>query len=122
MKIGVDETFEIKGISLWLLFALWCDMIFQMFLEEIIPGLHLLYESGVDIFRVDVFEVDLYLVHSPLPAQRRLDTWKAMEEILQSGKARAIGVSNYGVHHLKELFANCKIRPSVNQVSKTLLY
>lgn len=60
--------------------------------------------------------VDLYLVHSPLPTQKRLDTWKAMEEILRSGKAKAIGVSNYGVHHLKELFANCKIRPSVNQI------
>ena len=70
--------------------------------------------------RVCVFAVDLYLVHSP--ARRRLDTWKAMEEILKSGRAKAIGVSNYGVHHLKELFANCKIRPSVNQVSVELLY
>lgn len=60
--------------------------------------------------------VDLYLVHSPMPAESRLDTWKAMEDILRSGKAKAIGVSNYGVHHLKELFANCKIRPSVNQI------
>jgi len=39
-----------------------------------------------------------------------------MEEILKSGKAKAIGVSNYGVHHLQELFAHCTIRPSVNQV------
>lgn len=62
--------------------------------------------------------VDLYLVHSPMPAESRLDTWKAMEDILRSGKAKAIGVSNYGVHHLKELFANCKIRPSVNQVEQ----
>jgi diketogulonate reductase-like aldo/keto reductase len=49
-----------------------------------------------------------------------------MEEILKSGRAKAIGVSNYGVHHLKELFANCKISPSVNQVgvmlSSSILY
>ncbi|MCO5591311.1 hypothetical protein L7F22_045292 [Adiantum nelumboides] len=61
--------------------------------------------------------VDLYLVHSPLsPPQKRLDTWRAMEKILKSGKARSIGVSNYGVHHLKEIFSNCEIHPSINQV------
>ena len=65
---------------------------------------------------VNVCAVDLYLVHSPMPVERRLDTWRAMEEILKSGKAKAIGVSNYGVHHLQELFAHCTIRPSVNQV------
>jgi len=63
--------------------------------------------------------VDLYLVHSPMAVDKRLHTWKAMEEILKSGRARAIGVSNYGVHHLKELFANCEIRPSINQVELT---
>ena len=57
-----------------------------------------------------------------MPAQRRLETWKAMEEVLKSGKAKAIGVSNYGVHHLQELFANCNIRPSVNQVGVELLF
>jgi len=83
-----------------------------------------LYESGLHSSCLShwCLVVDLYLVHSPIPAQRRLDTWKAMEEILRSGKAKAIGVSNYGVHHLKELFANCKIRPSVNQVSSALRY
>eukprot|EP00250_Pteridium_aquilinum_P008707 c18149_g1_i1 orf=284-1405(-) len=65
--------------------------------------------------RVDY--VDLYLVHSPLsPPQKRLDTWRAMEKILKSGKARSIGVSNYGVHHLKELFSKCEVRPAINQV------
>lgn len=69
-----------------------------------------LKELGVDY-------VDLYLVHSPLsPPQKRLDTWRAMEKILKSGKARSIGVSNYGVHHLKELFSNCEIHPSINQL------
>jgi diketogulonate reductase-like aldo/keto reductase len=60
--------------------------------------------------------VDLYLIHSPMRVDKRLDTWKAMETILKSGRARSIGVSNYGIHHLEELFANCTIRPSVNQV------
>lgn len=68
------------------------------------------------MWRIEQFAVDLYLVHTAMPIAKRLETWKAMEEILKSGKAKAIGVSNYGVHHLKELFAHCTIRPSVNQV------
>ena len=39
-----------------------------------------------------------------------------MEDILRTGKCRAIGVSNYGVHHLEELHANSTVRPAVNQV------
>ncbi|CAM6085722.1 unnamed protein product [Calypogeia fissa] len=60
--------------------------------------------------------IDLYLIHSPIPMQQRLNTWRAMEQILKSGKVKSIGVSNYGVKHLKELLANCEIRPSVNQL------
>jgi diketogulonate reductase-like aldo/keto reductase len=60
--------------------------------------------------------VDLYLVHSPGQRATRAETWQAMEAILESGKARSVGVSNYGVHHLQQLLGNCKYRPSVNQV------
>lgn len=61
--------------------------------------------------------VDLYLVHAPPENQScRKDVWKAMEEILISGKARAIGVSNYGPHHLEELLENSNYGPSVNQI------
>eukprot|EP00850_Spirogloea_muscicola_P024571 SM001084S14009 [mRNA] locus=s1084:1147:2077:- [translate_table: standard] len=60
--------------------------------------------------------VDLYLIHSPMRVDKRLESWRALEDILRSGRARAIGVSNYGVHHLDELFANCRVRPAVNQV------
>ena len=61
--------------------------------------------------------VDLYLVHAP-PENKscRGDVWRAMEEILESGRARSIGVSNYGAHHLEELLENSKYGPSVNQI------
>lgn len=65
---------------------------------------------------LDMDYVDLYLVHSPMRVDKRLETWRAMEDILSSGKARSIGVSNYGIHHLEELFAACGVHPSVNQV------
>ncbi|MEM6270877.1 MAG: aldo/keto reductase [Bacteroidota bacterium] len=65
--------------------------------------------------RLGVEQVDLYLVHYPVFGPR-LETWKAMERILESGRARAIGVSNYMPRHLNELLANCNVPPAVNQL------
>ncbi|MFX0093575.1 MAG: aldo/keto reductase, partial [Candidatus Hodarchaeota archaeon] len=46
----------------------------------------------------------------------RGETWKAMEYLLEEGKCLAIGVSNYMIHHLKELLADANVVPAVNQV------
>jgi diketogulonate reductase-like aldo/keto reductase len=62
-----------------------------------------------------VERVDLYLVHWPVEG-RRAETWRAMERIAADGKARAVGVSNYTVRHLDELFAQAALPPAVNQV------
>jgi diketogulonate reductase-like aldo/keto reductase len=59
--------------------------------------------------------VDLYLIHWPVAGMRR-ETWKAMEELYAQGKARAIGVSNYMVHHLTELLRDANVVPAVDQV------
>lgn len=59
--------------------------------------------------------IDLYLIHWPVE-KLRLESWKAMEQLLADGKCRAIGVSNFMVHHLKELLENANIIPAVNQV------
>ncbi len=59
--------------------------------------------------------VDLYLVHWPQTGTRA-DAWRAMEQIAKSGKARAVGVSNYTVRHLEELLSNSSVVPAVNQV------
>jgi diketogulonate reductase-like aldo/keto reductase len=58
--------------------------------------------------------VDLYLIHWPR-GDRRVETWKAMERILDEGKARAIGVSNYLPRHIEEI-ASSAIIPVVDQV------
>ncbi|KAG5998478.1 hypothetical protein E4U52_008069 [Claviceps spartinae] len=48
--------------------------------------------------------LDLVLIHSPYGGtQNRLGAWKALVELVEAGKVRSIGVSNYGVHHLDEL-------------------
>ncbi|KAK9455472.1 NADP-dependent oxidoreductase domain-containing protein [Dipodascopsis uninucleata] len=65
----------------------------------------------------DLGYIDLYLIHSPYPGRdMRLETWKAMEEAVAEGKIKSIGVSNYGIKHLKELEKNAKIQPAVNQL------
>lgn len=63
-------------------------------------------------------QLDLFLVHWPLPGidVDYIETWKAMEEIYHSGRARAIGVSNFQEHHLRRLFSETEIRPAVNQI------
>jgi diketogulonate reductase-like aldo/keto reductase len=65
--------------------------------------------------RLGLDYVDLYLVHWPAPG-KRLDTWRAMEQLSKDGRARSIGVSNYLVPHLEELFAKATELPAVNQI------
>jgi 2,5-diketo-D-gluconate reductase A len=62
--------------------------------------------------------LDLFLVHWPLPGidVDYIETWQAMEEIYRSGRAKAVGVSNFKPHHLRRLFGGTEIRPAVNQV------
>ncbi|KAF9903731.1 hypothetical protein BX616_001548, partial [Lobosporangium transversale] len=81
------------------------------------------YESAIAALELSLEKmgldyVDLYLIHSPLcGSELRTKSWKALETLVEQGKAKSIGVSNYGVHHLKELLgSNPTIRPVVNQI------
>ena len=62
--------------------------------------------------------VDLFLIHWPLPGidVDYVETWKALEEIYRSGRAKSIGVSNFNAHHLRKLFSETEVRPAVNQI------
>ncbi len=61
--------------------------------------------------------IDLYLVHAPPKnLDHREPTWKGMEECLRKGWTKAIGVSNYGAHHLDSMCSYAKFMPSVNQI------
>lgn len=59
--------------------------------------------------------VDLYLLHWPHPGTY-VECYQQMEELLKEGLIRAIGVSNFHEHHLKELFQYTSVVPAVNQV------
>ncbi|MFI2436965.1 aldo/keto reductase [Streptomyces sp. NPDC018693] len=61
--------------------------------------------------------VDLYLIHWPLPSRDRyVDTYRALEKLLEDGRVRAIGVSNFLPEHLKRLIAETSVIPAVNQI------
>ena len=61
--------------------------------------------------------LDLFLVHWPLPGVGDyVETWKAMETIYESGRAKAIGVSNFQPTHLRRIHGETSVTPAVNQV------
>ncbi|MFF1922053.1 aldo/keto reductase [Streptomyces sp. NPDC058221] len=61
--------------------------------------------------------LDLFLIHWPLPGKGDfVETWKALEEIYRSGRAKAIGVSNFQPHHLRRLLEGSDVVPVVNQI------
>jgi diketogulonate reductase-like aldo/keto reductase len=65
--------------------------------------------------RLGLSYVDMYLIHWPVKDLRN-ETWKAMEALLESGKCRAIGVSNFTTKHLEQLMEQSPIVPTINQV------
>ncbi|MGV9776363.1 aldo/keto reductase [Streptosporangium sp. NPDC003464] len=61
--------------------------------------------------------LDLYLIHWPIPARDLyLDSWRAVERLVQEGRIRAAGVSNFQPAHLKRLLDSSALVPAVNQV------
>ncbi|MCG5213911.1 aldo/keto reductase [Streptosporangium soli] len=67
--------------------------------------------------RLGVDYVDLYLIHWPLPAQDRyVDAFRGMAELLEDGRVRAIGVSNFKPAQIDRLLAETGVVPDVNQI------
>lgn len=78
------------------------------------------YESTLNAFdeslnRLGVTYIDLYLIHWPVAGKFK-ESWRAMEKIYRSGRAKAIGVSNFHKHHLEELMETAQIMPMVDQI------
>lgn len=71
------------------------------------------FEDSLEKLGLDY--VDLYLIHWPVEEMYK-DTWRAIEELYESGKSRAIGVCNFNVHHLKDLMEDADVKPMVNQI------
>ncbi|WP_412988988.1 aldo/keto reductase [Pediococcus siamensis] len=74
--------------------------------------------------------VDLYLIHAPWPwnemgadySKENVEVWRAMETIYKSGRAKAIGISNFNVQDQQNILAHCEIAPMVNQLQYYIGY
>ena len=86
------------------------------------------YEKTLAAFEVtmnklDMDYLDLFLIHWPNPIAFRSNwqeanagTWSAFEELYKAGRIRALGISNFHPHHIKELMKTATIAPMVNQI------
>jgi len=73
----------------------------------------LAYEESLKKLGLDY--LDLYLIHWPVEGKYK-EAWKALETIYNEGKVKAIGVSNFQIHHLEELMKDASVIPVINQV------
>jgi len=77
---------------------------------------------GKSLERLGTDYLDMYMIHWPRRAEgdtdwktKNADTWKAMEELYDAGKIRALGLSNFLPHHAMALLSGCRVKPAVDQ-------
>ena len=71
------------------------------------------FEQSLERLKMDY--VDLYLLHWPVVEQIE-SSWKQLEDFYRQGLIRNIGVSNFQIHHLKDMVPYMTITPAVNQI------
>jgi methylglyoxal/glyoxal reductase len=106
---GVGRAIRACGVPREQLFVttkVWNDDVRR---DRVVPA----FEESLRLLGLDY--VDLYLVHWPI-AGKIVKAWRAMEQLAESGRVRAIGVSNHLLPHLHELLAAATIVPTVNQI------
>lgn len=92
----------------------------DLFVTSKVWNNHLTYEETINAFeetldRLALDYLDLYLIHWPGNNAFK-ESWQAMEELYEAGKIKAIGVSNFEIHHLEDLLSYAKVVPVINQV------
>ncbi len=67
--------------------------------------------------RLGLDRIDLLLIHWPVPRKDRyVDAWRGLVKLLEDGKVRAVGVSNFKPAHIDRLLDETGVAPHVNQV------
>jgi diketogulonate reductase-like aldo/keto reductase len=92
----------------------------EIFITSKVWNHQLDYDQTISAFNESLLKLgldylDLYLIHWP-GNNEYLEAWRAMEALYAEGKIKAIGVSNFAVHHLESLLAAAKVTPVLNQV------
>jgi diketogulonate reductase-like aldo/keto reductase len=80
------------------------------------------FQSSLRVLGVDY--IDLYLIHAPWPwaeegadyTHENIAIWHEMEKLYRSGRAKAVGVSNFTVHDLTAILDNGTVVPAANQI------
>ncbi|MFB7142262.1 aldo/keto reductase [Gottfriedia sp. NPDC056225] len=106
---GIKEALEENGLKRE-----------DLFITSKVWNADLGYQSSIDAFELSLKKLgldylDLYLIHWPVEG-KYVESWKALETLYKDGKVKAIGMSNFQIHHLKEVMATAEIMPMVNQV------
>lgn len=71
------------------------------------------FDATMDKLGLDY--LDLYLIHWPVKGKYK-ESWRALETLYREGRVKAIGVSNFQIHHLQDVMEGAEIKPMVNQV------
>jgi methylglyoxal/glyoxal reductase len=92
----------------------------ELFITSKVWNSDLGYESTIAAYETSLGKLgldylDLYLIHWPVEGKYK-DAWRALETLYKEGKVKAIGVSNFQVHHLEDVMKDAEIKPMVNQV------
>ncbi|GMK40316.1 putative oxidoreductase YtbE [Paenibacillus sp. CCS19] len=92
----------------------------ELFVTSKVWNADLGYEETLAAFDVTMTKLgleylDLYLIHWP-KAGKYKEAWRALETLYKQGRVKAIGVSNFHVHHLEDVMAGAEVVPMVDQV------
>ncbi|HSJ36995.1 MAG TPA: aldo/keto reductase [Planococcus sp. (in: firmicutes)] len=106
---GIREALEETGLSRE-----------DLFITSKVWNSELGYDSALAAFeeslkKLELDYLDLYLIHWPVAGKYK-DAWRALEKLYKDGRVKAIGVSNFQIHHLEDVMADAEIVPMVNQV------
>ncbi|MDM5211222.1 aldo/keto reductase [Peribacillus sp. RS7] len=92
----------------------------ELFVTSKVWNADLGYESTIAAYekslkKLGLEYLDLYLIHWPVEGKYK-EAWRALETLYKEGKVKAIGVSNFQIHHLEDLMKDAEVKPMVNQV------
>ncbi len=92
----------------------------DLFITSKVWNADLGYESTLAAYDTSLAKLgleylDLYLIHWPVAGKYK-EAWRALEKLYRDGRVKAIGVSNFHVHHLKDVMDGAEIKPMVDQV------
>lgn len=107
---GIGEALKKTDIpreELFITSKLWND-------DQGYESAKLAFEASLERLGLDY--LDLYLIH--WPNEKSKESWKAIEELYEEGRIKAIGVSNFHEHHLSTLLEDVKIVPMINQYER----